>query len=715
MTPVIWREVGQKAPVWPGRSWPLGASWSPASTNFAVYAPDATRVELCLFDDADHETRHELAEKTLGIWHGALPDIRPGQRYGYRVDGPWDPANGLRFNPHKLLLDPYGLATAGTVIPEQPIYGAREGAPALRDDTDSAAYTARSVVVDPSFDWEGDTRIARRFRDTVIYELHVKGFTKLHDRIPEELRGTYAGLAHPTVTSYLRDLGVTAVELLPVQHFVSEPALSERGLKNYWGYNTISYFAPEASYSASGDRGGQVAEFKSMVKALHREGIEVILDVVYNHTAEAGPDGPTLSFRGFDDRGFYKRVIPEDGGFDDRYWDVTGCGNTVDAWNPLALRMILDSLRYWVTEMHVDGFRFDLMSALTRTGYDVDFNCALLIAIDQDPILRHVKLIAEPWDVSMDGYMVGRMPPQWAEWNDQFRDTVRDYWRTRAPIHAFATRLAGSSDLYADDGRTASNSINFVTAHDGFTVRDLVTYERKHNEANGEENRDGTDNNRSSNHGVEGETDDAGIVALRRRQAANLMATLCLSNGVPMLTAGDERGRTQGGNNNAYCQDNEVSWIDWSADDAWLDVYEITKTALRLRREHPVLRQRQWFEGQPTIPNGPRDLAWLHPDGGLMSDEDWNDGGLHTLGMFVSGRPLRDPGPHGEQQIDNSFLLWFNASESRVEAVLRENEWVRRGEVVLSTDPAHAEGEITEAGTSLSLAPRSVVVIRSLD
>ncbi|MEC9051589.1 MAG: glycogen debranching protein GlgX, partial [Actinomycetota bacterium] len=456
------------------------------------------------------------------------------------------------------------------------------GSPEEQSTEDSAPFVPRSVVVDPAsgdFDWEGDQPMRRRWRDTVVYECHVKGMTQLHDRVPEHLRGTYAGLGSPAVTDYLRDLGVTAVELLPVHQFVSEPGLTERGASNYWGYNSIGYFAPHAAYSSSGDRGEQVREFKEMVKALHRAGLEVILDVVYNHTAEAGPLGPTLSFRGLDDRGFYKRVIPEPDPktgaieFDDTYWDVTGCGNTVDSNHPLALRLILDSLRYWVTEMHVDGFRFDLMSALTRTGYDIDMNSDLLVAIGQDPILRHVKLIAEPWDASMDGYLVGGMPPPWVEWNDQYRDTIRDFWRnhTSGP-RTVATRLAGSSDLYADDGRSAYNSINFVTAHDGFTLRDLVTYEHKHNEANGEDNRDGTDNNRSWNHGVEGETDDPALVAVRRRQAANMMATLCLSNGVPMITAGDERGRTQRGNNNAYCQDNETSWVDWSAQDAWLDV-----------------------------------------------------------------------------------------------------------------------------------------------
>ncbi|MDI6943683.1 glycogen debranching protein GlgX [Microbacterium barkeri] len=714
MSPEIWTRMGETAAIWPGRNWPLGATWSEESTNFAVYAPNATRVWLCLFDENNSETRHELTEHSQSIWHGALPGIRPGQRYGYRVDGPWDPAQGLRHNPQKLLLDPYGLATSGTIIAEQPIFGVREDDPAVRDDTDSAAYTARSVVVDPAFDWGDDEPMKTRWRDTVIYELHVKGFTKLHDRIPEHLRGTYAGLAEPAVVEYLRDLGITAVELLPVQQFFSEPGLLERGLVNYWGYNTLSYFAPDAAYSSSGDRGEQVDEFKRMVKALHGAGIEVILDVVYNHTAEAGPHGPTLSFRGLDDRGFYKRLIPENGGFDDTYWDVTGCGNTVNTGDPYALRLILDSLRYWVTEMHVDGFRFDLTSALTRTGYDIDFACAFLIAVDQDPVLRHVKLIAEPWDASMDGYLVGRLPQPWVEWNDKYRDTIRDFWRGHAQIKDVATRLAGSSDLYADDGRSAYNSVNFITAHDGFTVRDLVSYDHKHNEANGEDNRDGTDNNRSWNHGVEGETDDAEIVALRRRQAANLMMTLCLSNGVPMITAGDERGRTQRGNNNAYCQDNEISWMDWRPDDAWLDVYELTKAALRLRREHLALRQRHWFEGSPTIKGGPADLVWLHPEGRRMRTADWADGGLRTIGMFLSGGPLREPGPHGEQLVDHSFLFWFNAGETEVTITFPENEWISMGDVVLSTDEAVPPGTRVTVEAPLVMAPRTVVVMQSL-
>jgi glycogen debranching enzyme GlgX len=720
--PGIWSQLGEASTVWPGRNWPLGATWTAEATNFAVYAPNATAMWLCLYDEDGVETRYQLTERSLGIWHGKLPGIEPGQRYAYRADGPWDPAAGYRFNLAKVLLDPYGLATAGTIENDPALFGYDPDDPTRRDDTDSAAVTGRSVVVDTAFDWEGDEPMRTRWRDTVIYELHVKGFTRLHDRVPERLRGTYAGLTTPHVIDYLKDLGITAVELLPIQQFFSEPSLLERGLVNYWGYNTISYFAPDASYSASGDRGGQVTEFKQMVKALHRAGIEVILDVVYNHTAEAGALGPTLSFRGLDDRGFYKRVIPPvpagDGeftpGFDDAYWDVTGCGNTVNTWDDLALRLILDSLRYWVTDMHVDGFRFDLMPALCRTGYEIDFHNALLIAIGQDPVLRHVKLIAEPWDASMDGYLVGRMPPPWVEWNDKFRDTARDFWRgaTRGVRHV-ATRLAGSSDLYADDGRSAYNSVNFITAHDGFTLRDLVTYEHKHNEANGEDNRDGSDDNRSSNHGVEGETDDSEIIALRRRQAANMMAMLCLSNGVPMITAGDERGRTQRGNNNAYCQDNEISWVDWRPDDAWLDVYEVTKTALRLRREHPVLRQRHWFEGRPTIVGGPKDIVWLHPTGREMTDQDWADESLRSVGAFVSGAPLRSPGPHGEQQIDNSFVLWFNAAAAPLEVTLPANDWVQLGEVVLSTDTAHPAGATVRAGATLTLGPKTVLVVLS--
>jgi glycogen debranching enzyme GlgX len=701
------------APVWPGEHQPLGATWSGESTNFAVFAPEATSVDVCLFDDGPDglvETRHRLTEKTLGIWHGALPGVPVGQRYGYRADGPWEPERGRRFNVAKLLLDPYAQAVSGEARLVDATY-AHAAKVHTRDDRDSAGYVPLSVVVHDEFDWGDDRRPGHRWTDTVIYELHVKGFTELHDRVPEELRGTYAGLASPAVVDYLHDLGVTTVELLPVHEIVPERHLVDLGLKNYWGYNSIGFFAPHHGYSASGDRGGQVSEFKQMVKNLHAAGLEVILDVVYNHTAEGGPEGPTLSFRGLDDHGYYKRAEPGS----DAYFDVTGCGNTVDTTYPAALRLILDSLRYWVTEMHVDGFRFDLAPALARDRTAIDLRGPFLTTIGQDPVLRDVKLIAEPWDASMDGYQVGRFPPPWVEWNDRYRDTIRDFWRTSSGgIREVASRLAGSSDMYADDGRSPYASVNFVTAHDGFTLRDLVSYNEKHNEANGEDNRDGSDNNRSWNCGVEGETDDPEIIALRRKQAANLMVTLCLSTGVPMLTAGDERGRTQRGNNNAYSQDNDISWLDWRPDDAWLDLYETTKAALRLRREHPALRQRHFLAGRPTVEGGPKDLAWIHPAGREMTDADWFDDRLHTFGMFVSGDPLRAPGPRGEVLRDRSFLLWFNAHPDPGKATLPANEWVREGEIVLSTDSSHPLGKRLQAGAVIDIEPRSVIVLREL-
>jgi glycogen debranching enzyme GlgX len=717
---------------WPGSHYPLGATWSQESTNFAVYAPEATRVELCLFENVhgrEAETRVLLSEKTLGTWHGAVPGVSLGQRYGFRADGPWEPARGRVFNPAKLLLDPYARAVSGDLDPAGPVYGYQRPAGlgrgdhdrlrlaqhGPRDQGDSAPYVPRSVVVRDDFDWGDDDRVRPRtsWADTVIYELHVKGFTQLHPEVPEALRGTYAGLASDAAVRYLKDLGVTTVELLPVHQFVPEPDLHRVGLTNYWGYSSIGFFAPHHAYSSAGDRGHQVTEFKAMVKALHAAGLEVILDVVYNHTAEGSPLGPTLSFRGLDDVGYYKHV---DTGHDGTtYFDVTGCGNTVDAGHPAALRLILDSLRYWVSEMHVDGFRFDLAPALARTGHRVDLAGAFLTAVNQDPVLRHVKLVAEPWDASMDGYQVGRFPPPWCEWNDRYRDTVRDFWRLQSHgIRDVASRLSGSSDLYADDGRSPYASVNFVTAHDGFTLRDLVSYDRKHNEDNREDNRDGTDANRSWNCGVEGETDRPAVRALRRKQAANLLATLCLSAGVPMITAGDERGRTQRGNNNAYAQDNEISWLDWRPDDAWLDVYDIARTALRLRREHPALRQRHFLAGQPTVVGGPKDLAWVHPDGREMSEVDWFDDRLHTFGMFVSGDPLRGRGPRGEQLRDKSFLLWFNAQPDPGKVKLPRNEWVAAGEVVLSTDSGHPVGERVSAGELIDVDPRSLIVIREL-
>src|SRR4051794_31745513 len=720
------------APAWPGSHQPLGATWGAESTNFAVFAPEATSMELCLFDDPDtpggpdRERRVRLTEHTLGIWHGAVPGVPRGQRYGFRADGPWEPARGLLFNPAKLLLDPYARAVSGALVADGPIYGYRRSASAdpeqlrvaqqgQRCTADSAPYVPKSVVVHEDFDWEDDDLVRPRTKwtDTVIYELHVKGFTKLHNEVPEHIRGTYAGLTTNAAVHYLKDLGVTTIELLPVHQFVPEPDLVTRGLTNYWGYNSIGFLAPHNAYSSTGDRGEQINEFKAMVRALHQAGLEVILDVVYNHTAEGNPLGPTLSFRGLDDLGYYKHVDAERDGA--AYFDVTGCGNTVDAAYPPALRLILDSLRYWVSEMHVDGFRFDLTPALTRTGHRVDLGGHFITTISQDPILRHVKLIAEPWDASMDGYQVGRFPPPWCEWNDKYRDTVRDFWRLDSGgIRDIASRLAGSSDLYADDGRSPYASINFVTAHDGFTLRDLVSYNDKHNEANGENNRDGTDNNRSWNCGVEGETDDPAVIALRRKQAANLMVTLCLSAGVPMITAGDERGRTQKGNNNAYGQDNETSWLDWRPDDAWLDLYDVAKAALRLRREHPALRQRHFLAGRPTVEGGPKDLAWIHATGREMTEADWFDDRLRAFGMFVSGDPLRAPGPRGEQLRDLSFLLWFNAQAQPGKAKIPLNRWVSAGEVVLSTDAGHPVGEHISAGEVIDIEPRSMIILRQL-
>ena len=697
------------APVWPGHHQALGASWAPEATNFAVWSPEAHSVWVCLFDESGRETQHQLTEHTLGVWHGQIPGVPVGQLYGFRAEGPWEPSRGQRFNRKKLLLDPYARAISGQLLPGPATLPYDVKHPERASRLDSAPVMPRAVVTNDTFDWRDDVQPRHRWRDTVIYELHVKGFTQLHNEIPEHLRGTYAGLGSHTVTRYLQDLGVSAVELLPVHQFFSEPALAARGMTNYWGYNSMAFFAPHAAYSSSGDRGQQITEFKEMVRSFHSAGIEVILDVVYNHTAEGGQDGPSYSFRGLDDIGYYKRA----GTGGDAYWDVTGCGNTVDTTNLGALRLILDSLRYWVTEMHVDGFRFDLASALARTGHDIDMHSAFLTTISQDPVLRYSKLIAEPWDASMDGYRVGFFPPPWVEWNDRYRDTIRDFWRGGSGgVRDLASRLAGSSDLYADDGRSPYASVNFVTAHDGFTIRDAVSYNTKHNEANGENNRDGTDNNRSWNHGVEGETDDEEIRELRRRQAANLMITLCLSSGAPMITAGDERGRTQGGNNNAYVQDNEVSWVDWRPDDAWLDVYDLVKTALRLRRDHPALRQRHHFVGTPTIEGGPKDLAWMHPTGREMTQPDWYDGRLTALGMFVSGDPLRSPGPHGEQQHDSSFLMWFNSGADEVELTLPRNQWVNHGEVVLSTDPQHQIGDPVASGDVLPLEGRSILVLR---
>ena len=694
---------------WPGRPYPLGATYDGVGTNFALYAGVADAVELCLVSDEGQETRIPLSEKAAGVWHTYLPMIGPGQLYGYRVYGPWDPENGQRYNPAKLLLDPYARAVHGMTDGDQSVFGHRFDEPNEPDDSDSLGHTMLGVVVSPYFDWRGDRRIDRPYNETVIYEAHVKGMTMQHPEVPPQLRGTYAGLAHPAMIDYFRTLGVTAVELMPIHQFVQDDFLARQGKRNYWGYNTIGFFAPHNEYAATGTLGEQVSEFKGMVRQLHVAGIEVILDVVYNHTAEGNHLGPTISFRGIENPAYYRLVESEP----EFYFDTTGTGNSVNVRNPHSLQLIMDSLRYWVTEMHVDGFRFDLAASLAREFHAVDKLSTFFELVQQDPVVSQVKLIAEPWDVGDGGYQVGNFPPLWTEWNGKYRDTVRDFWRGEpATLGEFASRITGSSDLYEHSSRKPIASINFVTSHDGFTLRDLVSYNDKHNQANGEDNHDGTNNNRSYNFGVEGDTDDPAIVSLRRRQAANLMATLCLSSGAPMITAGDERGRTQRGNNNAYVQDNEISWIDWWPDDAWLDIYEVAKAALRIRREHPALRQRHFFEGTPAILGGPKDLAWFHPDQREMTEPDWHDDSLNCIGMFVSGNPLRSPGSRGEQQRDTSFMLWLNGGHEPRKIRLFENPWVESGAVALTTCPDLPVGTELAAGGSFTLSPQSLALLQ---
>jgi glycogen operon protein len=709
LTSVLARRLGgtgSRLRAWPGRAFPLGAYWDGEGTNFAVYSPTATRADVCLFDAAGAEHRVELSDHHFHIWHGYLPGVNPGQRYGFRMHGPHAPAQGLRHNPAKLLIDPYAKAIDGDFVDDPACYD---------NDLDSAPYVPRSVVATDAFPWGSDHRPDTAWEDTVIYELHVKGFTARHSGIPEELRGTYAGLAHPSVVSYLRNLGVTAVELLPIHHFVSEPALQRRGLRNYWGYNSIGFFAPHAAYATHIGRlgGNQVREFKAMVRALHAAGIEVILDVVYNHTGEGEPDGPILAYRGLDNGGYY-RLDPRDRS---RYIDYTGCGNTLDVRVPSVLQMMMDSLRYWVSEMHVDGFRFDLASALARSLHDVDKLSSFFDTIHQDPIVSQVKLIAEPWDLGAGGYQVGEFPPLWTEWNGKYRDAVRTFWsRGDGGVRDLGYRLTGSSDLYGDDGRLPFASINFITAHDGFTLRDLVTYERKHNEANGEQNRDGTDDNRSINLGVEGETDDAAINALRLRQVRSLLATLLLSTGVPMLVAGDERFRTQRGNNNAYCQDNEVSWLDWSDTETASDLLELTRRLIALRRSSPVLKQRVFFEGRP-VPGGDgcKDLAWFHPSGHELTEREWFDASLRTVGMYLDGRGLRDRGPRGETRVDESYLVLLHSGDEAVRFTLPAMPWATAYDVVIdSTRPRGGEiRELHEGGAVIDISARAVLLLRA--
>jgi len=703
---------------WPGRPTPLGATWDGEGTNFALFAPQAESVELCLFDDDGAEHRVPLEDLTYHVWHGYVPRVGPRQRYGFRVDGPFDPARGLRWNPSKLLGDPYARAFDGEFVLDDAIFGYPVGRDDLQQDhRDSAPYVPKSVIVHDVFPWgEDHHRPHTAWSDTVIYELHVRGFTMRHPEVPPELRGTYAGLAHPAAIDHLLGLGVTAVELMPVHQFVSEPDLLRRGLGNYWGYNTLGYFAPHVAYSSSGSRGEQVREFKAMVRALHAAGMEVILDVVYNHTAEGGEHGPTLSFRGIDNPTYYR--LRDD---DPRtYLDYTGTGNTLNVRQPHVLQLIMDSLRYWVTEMHVDGFRFDLAAALARSFHDVDKLSAFFEVIQQDPVLSQVKLIAEPWDLGPGGYQVGEFPPLWTEWNGKYRDSVRDFWRgAQMGVAELGYRLSGSSDLYQDDGRRPYASINFVTCHDGFTLRDLVSYNDKHNQANGEGNRDGNPDNRSWNFGVEGETEDKDVVTQRARQMRNFLATLLLSQGVPMLRMGDEFAHTQRGNNNAYCQDNEISWIDWSGDPAFGpactgEFVDLVTRLLALRRQHPVFRQRAFFLGQPVHPDGLKDLAWFTPEGAEMSDRDWSAQTAGTLGMYLSGDGIRTRGPRGERIVDDSFMLLLHAGDKQREFRLPGAPWARSYVIELDTNDADPSPDgLVEAGDAVMMLPRSLVLLRA--
>ncbi len=696
---------------WRGAPQPLGVTWDGSGINVAIFSEHATGVELCLFDEAGHEERIRLRERTDMVWHGYLRGIGPGQRYGIRVHGPHEPREGHRFNPHKLLLDPYARWIDGTIHVTDRLFGYPIGDPAMdlaMDERDSADDMPRGVVVDPRFDWAGDRPPEIPWERTLIYETHVKGFTAQHPEIAPELRGTYAGLASPPALNHLARLGVTAVELLPVHHHVTNRFLADQGLVNYWGYNTIGFFAPDTRYAATGD---PVHEFRLMVRALHDAGMEVILDVVYNHTGEGNRLGPTLSFRGIDNAAYYRLIA----GDKRHYLDYTGTGNTLDATHPRVLQLIMDSLRYWITEMHVDGFRFDLASTLARELHDVDRLGSFFDIIGQDPVISRVKLIAEPWDLGEGGYQVGNFPAGWSEWNGQYRDTVRRFWRgVGSQTAELAFRLSGSSDLYADDGRLPHASINFVTAHDGFTLRDLVSYDGKHNEANGEGNRDGTDDNVSMNFGVEGDTDDPAVLAARARQVRNFLVTLLVSQGVPMLLGGDEMGRTQGGNNNAYCQDNAISWVSWPLDEAERELAEFTASVVHLVGEHPVLRRRRFFQGRRIRGSSVKDLTWYGPEGQEMTDEQWGASGIHTIGLRLAGDAIDELDERGRPVTDDTILVILNADERDARFRLPNHggrPWHLVVDTVHGSVPPEDPPALHGGGTTVEVSGRSAMVL----
>ncbi len=684
---------------------PLGAHYDGGGASFALFSSAAETVDLCLFDDSGEETRWSLDQGDAYVWKGYLPGARPGQRYGFRVHGPWDPAAGARCNPAKLLLDPYARAVAGEVRWNPAVYGHASDDPHRADPSDSAPYVPRSLLVAADFDWGEDRPPGRAMADSIFYEVHVKGFTKLHPDVPERLRGSYAGLAHPAAVAHLQRLGVTAVELLPVHQFVHDAQLVQRGLRNYWGYQSIGYFAPHNDYSSTGDNGGQVDEFRHMVRALHAAGLEVILDVVFNHTAEGSEWGPTLCFRGIDNAAYYR--LQEDRS---RYVDDTGCGNTVDLHLPHALRLVMDALRYWVQDMHVDGFRFDLAASLGRAASNFDPHSSFLEVVGQDPVLSQVKLIAEPWDIGWGGYDLGQFPPGWSEWNGKYRDTVRDFWRgTPGTLPDLATRLSGSGDLYGHGGRRPTASVNIITVHDGFTLADLVSFDSKHNEANGEDNRDGTDDNRSWNCGVEGPTDDPAVLELRARQRRNLITTLLLSEGVPLLLAGDEFARSQAGNNNAYCHDDELTWCDWSAAVQHTDLVEFTARLCRLRHEHPVFRRRQFFRGTPAHVSGRDDLDWYRPDGGAMIPQDWGASYARAITMALSGATGDRNRP------DDPFLVlinaWWEPLDFSVPTSLRGLRW----RIELDTADPPAAGGAVDPAAAIPLTGRSMMLLHGTE
>ena len=697
--------------IWPGKAYPLGATYDGSGTNFAVFSEAAERVDLCLFDADGAETRVVLPEVDGFVWHGFIPNVEPGQRYGYRVHGPYDPRAGQRCNPKKLLMDPYAKAIDGTFEWNQSLFGYTFGDPDSRNDDDSAASMPKSVVINPFFDWGVDRPPGHEYADTVIYEAHVKGLTQTHPEIPEQIRGTYSAVAHPVIIEHLKTLGVNAIELMPVHHFANDSTLMDKGLSNYWGYNTIAFFAPDPKYSSSATPGGQVQEFKAMVRALHEADIEVILDVVYNHTAEGNHLGPTASFRGIDNAAYY-RLVDDDKRY---YTDYTGTGNSLNVRHPHSLQLIMDSLRYWVTEMHVDGFRFDLAATLAREFYDVDRLAAFFELVQQDPTVSQVKLIAEPWDVGPGGYQVGNFPPQWTEWNGKFRDTVRDYWRGEAAtLDEFAYRLTGSADLYEHTGRRPVASINFVTAHDGFTLADLVSYNEKHNDANGEDNQDGESHNRSWNCGAEGPTDDPAVNALRAQQQRNFLTTLLLSQGVPMISHGDELGRTQHGNNNVYCQDNELSWIDWVHADA--DLIEFTRSVSALRAAHPVFRRRRFFSGLPVRRRGAEglpDISWFAPDGSEMTEEDWETAFAKSVAAYLNGQGIPDLDVRGNRVTDDSFVLCFNAHHEPIEFTLPPAEFGAAWLPVIYTGAAVEPQDTIAAGATVTVDARAVMVLRA--